>query len=106
MQLTAVKRKGSVMRKALALGLCALMVGMTPAGLVAAVSPAGTISGVARDMRGGHLVNASLRVRSANRGDVVSQVRTGAGGLFSVPGLQPGSYIVEAYGESGQVIGV
>ena len=52
------------MRKAFALGLATMMAIVTPAGsLAAGAVPAGTISGVARDMRGGHLVNAGVRAR-------------------------------------------
>lgn len=96
------------MRATIALGLAAMIF------LAAAVSPRtsgaasldGGISGVARDSRGGHLVNAGVRVRNISRGDIVAQLRTGAGGLFSASGLLPGRYVVETLGLSGQVIGV
>jgi hypothetical protein len=51
-------------------------------------------------------MGASLRVRDADRGNVILVVRSGAAGQFWVPNLQPGSYIVEALDSSEQVIGV
>ena len=96
------------MRQAIALGLAAMMAIVTSGGLRAAgASPlSGTISGVARDTRGGHLVNAGVRIRNAGRGNVVTETRTGTGGLFSAAALQPGMYVVETLGQYGQVIGV
>ena len=96
------------MRQAIAFGLAAMMAIVTPGGFrVAGASPlAGTISGVARDARGGHLVNAGVRIRNAGRGNVVTETRTSVGGLFSATALQPGTYVVEALGQYGQVIGV
>jgi len=96
-----------IMHRSTAFGLAAMMAIFAhvavPAG---AATPAGSISGVARDTRGGHLVNAGVRVRNAGRGNVVSETRTGTGGLFSASALQPGTYVVEALGQYGQVIGV
>ena len=96
------------MRSTIALGLAAMIfLAAVASPYTAGAAPlAGGISGVARDSRGGHLVNAGVRVRNMIRGDVVAQLRTGAGGLFSAPGLQPGRYVVETVGGSGQVIGV
>jgi len=95
------------MRQVIAFGLAAMMVVAAPAGFrTAGAAPlAGTISGVARDTKGGTLVNTAIRIRSARQGDVVSETRTDGGGLFSTP-LQPGVYIIEAVGRSGRVIGV
>jgi Carboxypeptidase regulatory-like domain len=94
------------MRKAIALGLAAMMVLWMPAGSLAAGAARGAISGTARDSAGARLVNVGVRVRNANRGDVVLQTRTGAAGQFPAPSLEPGVYIIEALGSSGQVIGV
>ena len=96
------------MRQVIAFGLAAMMVVATPAGFrIAGAAPlAGTISGVARDIKGGTLVNTAIRIRSARQGDVVSETQTDGGGLFSTPLLQPGVYIIEAVGRSGRVIGV
>jgi hypothetical protein len=93
------------MRKAIALGLAAMMGLGMPAGSLAAGTTA-AVSGTAKDARGGGLVNVGLRVRNASRGHVVLETRTGASGEFSTPTLQPGIYIIEALGSSGQVIGV
>jgi Carboxypeptidase regulatory-like domain len=94
------------MRKAIARVLAAIMVLGMPAGPLAAGATAAAISGMAKDARGGGLMGASLRVRNSDRGNVILEIRTGAAGQFSVPSLQPGSYIVEALDSSGQVIGV
>ncbi len=96
------------MRNTIALGLAAILLLVTTAGPSAAGSAPviGSISGVARDSRGANLVNAGVRIRNATHGDVVAQLRTGAGGVFSTAGLIPGAYIVEALGWSGEVIGV
>jgi hypothetical protein len=94
------------MHRSTAFGLAAMMAIFTMLPCLPSCYTAGSISGVARDTRGGHLVNAGVRVRNAGRGNVVSETRTGTGGLFSATALQPGTYVVEALGQYGQVIGV
>lgn len=99
------------MRKAMAVGLAAMMVAAMPGGALAAgttvpLPVTGAISGVARSASGLSLFRATVRVRSAIAGNVVAELQTGAGGSFSAPGLRPGNYVVEAVGTTGRVIGV
>jgi Carboxypeptidase regulatory-like domain len=97
------------MRRSIALGLIAITSMLVPAASLAAAAGAvqdGAISGIARDTAGANLVNAGVRVRSASAGHLVSTLTTGSNGAFFAPGLQPGSYVIEALNSYGQVVGV
>ena len=102
------------MRRAIAFGLVTAMILSVPATMLAASGAAavrkapqapGAISGIAKNAAGNHLA-AKMRVRNANDGSIVSEGQSGADGVFSVSGLQPGNYIVEVLGPNGQVIGL
>jgi hypothetical protein len=101
------------MRRVLTFGLVALMLVGVPAQSFAGVRGAkaqdartGTLRGIAKNSQGQNLAGSKVRIRNAGNGAVASEVTTDATGAFVVPGLAPGSYVVEVVNAAGQVIGL
>jgi len=101
------------MRKSVLCGVIAALALAVPAGLMAAPVPVkaqsqapGAISGVAKDALGESLPNAKVRIRNANTGEIVTEIRTASDGSFSVTGLPPGTYVVEVLDSHDKLIGL
>ena len=93
------------MRRLIAVVLASLLVFAGTPLTSAAAKSGGTITGVARSTAGQPLGAHSVRVRSVRTGDVVATATTGAAGSFLVPGLDPGSYVVEIVDTAGRIVG-
>ena len=55
----------------------------------------GTINGTVRSANGDPLPNHKVRARDA-AGNIVGQATSNAAGSYSIAGLQPGNYLIEA----------
>lgn len=101
------------MRRLVVTGVIAAVALAVPGALLAAPSPIkaqspapGTISGVAKDALGESLPNVKVRIRNANTGEIVAELRSASDGSFSVTGLQPGNYVVEVLDSHDKLIGL
>ena len=84
-------------------------IGMAPVGVIAA-GPAQTpssasVSGTASDINGHVTANTAVQLRSASTGQLAGRTTTNASGQFSFAGLNPGTYVVEVVGATGQIVG-
>jgi len=79
-----------------------------PAGGPARQSPQqfGAINGTVRSAKGEALANYRVRVRDTKSGAIVAGSTSNTGGGFSIAGVAPGTYVVEAVNAGGQVVGL
>src|SRR5262245_3106015 len=105
--------RGVRMRRLVVTGVIAAVALAVPGALLAAPAPIkaqspapGTISGVAKDALGESLPNVKVRIRNANTGEIVAELRSASDGSFSVTGLQPGNYVVEVLDSHDKLIGL
>jgi carboxypeptidase family protein len=66
----------------------------------------GAINGTVRSANGQALANFRVRVRDSKSGAIVAGSTSNTGGGFSIAGVAPGTYVVEAVNAGGQVVGL